>query len=398
MSRPKRTQKKLTKRRTKTLKNKRAAILPKIDLMNTPKWTTPDDGLEVYTNIANPGLYPANSIVAGFDLDGTLITTQSGRTFPRNREDWKWLASEIPDKLRRLASSPATLLVIITNQSNFTEVLRNKIEDIILSAGLINVPFIVTVSTEHTRYRKPMRGVMDWLRATYKVASDGGFYVGDAMSPEIGDHSTSDYYFALNSGLAFNYAANYWANNDIAGLHNIGAPIPPPVLPAGLMIAAGETTKTVADKVASVGYDVVILVGAPAVGKTTLAEYLRDYYGFSIAGMDTDGTRTAYIRNLKALLNAAYRPRIVIDNTNPDRTELLEIIKNNRSNAQIGIVWFDVDRETAEYMNHRRCYLTGRWIPVIAYNIYYKKMVPPKGDNVIRFVPSYENVERNMYY
>lgn len=386
--------KKLTiKRRVaKTVKHKHPQT---IDLMTTAKWTNPDAGLEVYTNIAEPALYPANAIVAGFDLDGTLITTKSGRTFPRNREDWQWLAPAIPATLKRLADPQGhTLLAIITNQSKFTADVRGKIEDIIAAADLMSVPFIVTVSTEHQRYRKPMRGVMDWLRATYKVASHGGFYVGDAMSPALGDHSTSDYYFALNAGLAFHYAANYW------GLGAEPVPVPAPMLPAGLCHTVTEckTTKMVADKVAALGWDVVILVGAPAVGKSTLAAYLRDYWGFSIASMDADGTRAAYMRRLKDLLGSPGCPRIVIDNTNPDRADLMALIAKERAGAVAGTVWFDVDRATAEYMNHRRCYLTGRWIPAIAYSVYYKKLVVPKGGDVIRFVPCYEDVARDVYY
>jgi hypothetical protein len=219
--------------------------------------------------------------------------------------------------------------------------------------------------------------------------------VGDAMSPTLCDHSTSDYYFALNAGLAFHYAANYW------GTAPTPVPVPPPTLPAGLMHtrATCETTKTVADKVAAAGWDVVILVGAPAVGKSTLASYLRDYWGFTVASMDADGTRAAYMRRLKGLLGDPMCPRIVIDNTNPDRSEILAVIAKERAGAVIGTVWFDVDRATAEYMNCRRCYATGRWIPAIAYNMYYKKLVPPKGAaDVIRVVPCYEDVARDVYY
>lgn len=384
-----------------TVKNKHNRLTPThptITLMARAQWTTPDTGLEVYTNIAEPALFPANAVIAGFDLDGTLITTKSGRVFPRDRNDWRWLADEVPAALKRLADPHGnTLLAIITNQSKFTADLRHKIEDIVSAADLVSeAPFIVLVSTEHTRYRKPMRGAMDWLRATYKVSPTGGFYVGDAMSPTLGDHSTSDYYFALNAGLAFHYASNYW------GISKPPVPVPPPMLPPGLQDtrAECETTKTAADKVAALGWDVVILVGAPAVGKSTLAAYLRDYWDFTIVSMDTDGTKAAYTRRLKTLLSDPKHPRIVIDNTNPDRDELFAVIAKERTGAVTGTVWFDVDRATAEYMNHRRCYMTGRWIPAIAYNMYYKKLVPPtnKGGNMYRFVPCYEDVTRDMYY
>ena len=38
--------------------------------------------------------------VAGFDLDGTLIKTKSGRTYPKNENDWDWWNPSVPKKLK----------------------------------------------------------------------------------------------------------------------------------------------------------------------------------------------------------------------------------------------------------------------------------------------------------
>lgn len=61
--------------------------------------------------------------IAAFDLDGTLINTKSGRTFPINVDDWKLFNDNIIPVLKQLTEKNYSI-VIITNQLGVS---KNKI-------------------------------------------------------------------------------------------------------------------------------------------------------------------------------------------------------------------------------------------------------------------------------
>ena len=53
--------------------------------------------------------------IAGFDIDGTIIKTKSGKTFPINENDWEFLYNNIKQKIEEISDDYSVLF--ITNQS-----------------------------------------------------------------------------------------------------------------------------------------------------------------------------------------------------------------------------------------------------------------------------------------
>ena len=53
--------------------------------------------------------------IAAFDMDGTIITTKSGKTFAKDRDDWQLLYPEVPGKLKEL-NRKGFKIVFLTNQ------------------------------------------------------------------------------------------------------------------------------------------------------------------------------------------------------------------------------------------------------------------------------------------
>ena len=58
--------------------------------------------------------YPKNhnysENVAGFDMDGTIIKTKSGKVFPKDKNDWIFLFDNIPEKLNSLSNTNTIII------------------------------------------------------------------------------------------------------------------------------------------------------------------------------------------------------------------------------------------------------------------------------------------------
>lgn len=139
---------------------------------------------------------PSHKKLLMLDLDGTLIKTKSGRKFPMNASDWKFIHD-----IKKLAGYTDYDIVVVTNQSRarskMSKTRRNMLGKIpqVLDAGGMHLAYMLVA---HDSYRKPATSLLEDYIKPHEY--EHAIYVGDAAG-RIDDFSDSDYLFAVNYNI-----------------------------------------------------------------------------------------------------------------------------------------------------------------------------------------------------
>ena len=87
--------------------------------------------------------------IAGFDMDGTLITTKTGKVFEVDKNDWRLLYDQMTSKvMQKLHDEDSFKIVVMTNQAGIASGkvkvndFKEKVEAI---AKALKVPLQVTL-------------------------------------------------------------------------------------------------------------------------------------------------------------------------------------------------------------------------------------------------------------
>lgn len=129
-----------------------------LDGVAISSWDEIDKG-ELYV-FTMKGTKPSKKIAA-FDMDGTLITTKSGKVYPVDTHDWKIIFPNVTQKLKELLTY-GFKIVILSNQAPIgngrvkIEDFKIKIENLVSKIG---VPIEVYIATGKGIYRKPATGM-----------------------------------------------------------------------------------------------------------------------------------------------------------------------------------------------------------------------------------------------
>ncbi|KAM3615776.1 uncharacterized protein V6R79_007629 [Siganus canaliculatus] len=265
----------------------------------------------------------ASDKIAGFDIDGCIITTKSGKVFPTSPDDWKILYPEIQPKLASLLKK-GHKVVFFTNQMGIAkgklrpEVFKSKVEDILTT---LQLSVQVFVATAPGIYRKPVMGMWNYL---FEKANDGvtvdkkqSFFVGDAAGrPENWapgrkkkDFSCSDRLFALNIGLPF-YTPEEFFLGWKAAPYNLPKYDPRKDEPNAKLYEPASASLT------SSKTEVIVAVGFPASGKSTFFHTHIIPKGYVYVNRDTLGSWQKCVSACERALKEG--KSVAVDNTNPD--------------------------------------------------------------------------------
>uniref|UniRef100_A0A915PZT0 Uncharacterized protein n=1 Tax=Setaria digitata TaxID=48799 RepID=A0A915PZT0_9BILA len=287
--------------------------------------------------------------VAAFDFDGTLVITKSGKIFRENEHDWQFFCDSVPQALTEIVQK-GLKVVIFTNQrgiqtgSQDRDVFCRTVEKV---CQQIKIPvqysdeIIVLRSVEGTvldkyclhfvevfvslgtlRYRKPYIGMWNYFEnhgnGGIPVNRQSSFYVGDAAGRaqtnvrKKKDHSAADRLFALNFGINFFTPEQYFLKQ-----REIENYVLPPFSPSSLLDEKVSMFDPENTPVPSDGLEILIFVGYPGCGKSSLAQKLAAKHGYGVVNRDTLKTWQKCVENAKVFLKR--QQSVIVDNTNADR-------------------------------------------------------------------------------
>lgn len=302
--------------------------------------------------------------IAAFDLDNTLICPSSNNKFPINSTDWKFVFSNPSKKLKELIKDNYCI-VIISNQAGISKGKVDQddwIQKINNIQKHLDVPIKVYASKGNNVYRKPYPTIWNKLEEQIDVKSDKSFYCGDACGRK-GDHSDTDYKFALNLGIKFLLPEVLFEDK-----------IAPDIIKPAHPCENYESPVTPIPKISLKKKDMIIMVGYSGSGKSTFVENNIVPIGYNRINMDTLKTKKKCLDMCTSLITSG--KSVVIDNTNLDRKsrkEYIDIAKKYKYTIRVIYVGLS-DIIMCHHFTHCRAYksyinkrIESNSVPMVAF-------------------------------
>ena len=273
-----------------------------------------------------------------FDYDWTLVKPLSNGTFSKSLDDWRWITEKVPEILEKYYNN-GYCIIIISNQTRNTEM---KLQQIINVLSTLKIPSLISVGYEDID-KKPNRTMFDLIKKDKKIDMNKSFYVGDALGRQ-GDWSDSDKKFAENIDIKKIYSPDdlFSINDD-----------------KKLIIKQFDKQ------------EIIVLVGYPGSGKTTIANTF-DSNKYMVINGDIFKNSKKMIKEAEKYIKVNYS--IIFDATNPSIEKRKEYIDfANSKTIPIRCINVETDITTSMFRNNKR----DKVIPKITYYVFRKNYVKP---------------------
>jgi len=321
--------------------------------------------------------------MAGFDMDGTLIDTMSGKVFPRNANDWKWKYNNLLKILNHYHDRKYDI-VIVTNQAGIgnsetkLQIFKNKIE--YMEASMISsfpkMSFSIYCLTHKDIHRKPYPKIFENV-----MFNKLSFFCGDGAGRED-DHTDADIKFAHNIGIRF-FTPEYVFCKDRQ------------IIEINYPVKFNTTTPSYNYMPKGIRPELILMHGLPASGKTYWSKHIMERH--QELGRDIERVNMDTLKTKKKMENAIHRAvvdqyNILIDNTNLDRKTrkyVIDMVKNINPDYFVIVVVLDQSFEQILHNNRYRYYtnyLNTRQIPDFVLKTMKNKMEPPEYNESIDLI------------
>ena len=276
-----------------------------------------------------------------FDFDWTLVKPREGRRFPKDVSDWQYIRLSVPNVVRKYAKDHQ--IVIVTDQSKLWKV--DQIKAVIADLN-IEATVIIGVKEES---KKP--STVLFSNTFPKFDSSKAFYVGDAAGRKD-DWADKDRIFAERLGVKFYTPEEVFEIDAIKPLSNA-------VKPAG-------------------NKEVVIMVGYPASGKSTIAKTVLEQSGYYRVDGDSLKTGKAMIKDAEKHVTDK---SIVFDSTAGTKDKRAQFIAFAKSHElPVRVFWVQTSIEQSMERNKQRASEGGNKVPDVVFYVYRKNFETPTED------------------
>jgi bifunctional polynucleotide phosphatase/kinase len=321
-----------------------------------------------------------------FDLDETLISNSSGRRFFISVDDWV-IRDNVKDTLKKYSVAGYSI-IIISNQTglshniNRRDMFIKRLDNIIHK---LDVPICFLAATSANIFKKPSPAIYNKILRKIKKPSKV-FYCGDAAGRES-DFSDSDIKFAMNAFIRFYLPEHIfgWNKNAKSG---------------DIRFKRLEQDTHEFQYTKKYDKELILMIGFPASGKSTISNMLYKYHGFK--NVSNDIHKKYFNKFFNECMDNNYN--IVIDNTNLSIDSRKKIIYPAKKNGyKIRAFVMDSPYDQCIHNNFYRAYTTDReLIPLSAYKFMKNKFNYPTQnegiDSIEKIKHSFVNTLEYTYF